>query len=427
MRRLATALLSLALIADAHAATKKHSATSTKKSTAVKRTVSSAKKTTVTRHATVHAGPHAGRATAHSSTKSVVGHRGQRNVVAVSHGHSTRHRYVEHFSAPSFTDNLDNLTLGDVTAGEDPTVRAALIQALGNFNGTALAIDPKSGRLLAMVNQKLALGPGAEPCSTIKLSVSLAALSEGLIKRDTPVNIGGHYSLNLTTALAKSVNPFFEVLGRRLGFEKVKHYSNELGLGELAGYNIHGEQLGIYPDHELPQASGGVGRMCSFGEGISMTPLQLGAIVSAIANGGTLYYLQHPTTPEEIADFTPKIKRQLNIGPIIPEITPGMAGAVSYGTARSLKVNFSDFPVLGKTGTCSNNGTRYGWFGSFADTPNGRIVAVFFLTGGRPTFGPKAAELSGIFYRGLADRNYFLHTAKVIPPNAPAIGAPTEQ
>ena len=40
---------------------------------------------------------------------------------------------------------------------------------------------------------------------------------------------------------------------------------------------------------------GGVGKMCSFGESISMTPLQLGALVSAIANGGTLYYLQHPT------------------------------------------------------------------------------------------------------------------------------------
>ena len=51
------------------------------------------------------------------------------------------------------------------------------------------------------------------------------------------------------------------------------------------------------------QALGGVGRMCSFGESVSMTPLQLGAIVSAIANGGTLYYLQHPETAEEAANF----------------------------------------------------------------------------------------------------------------------------
>ncbi len=159
-----------------------------------------------------------------------------------------------------------------------------------------------------------------------------------------------------------------------------------------------------------------------------MTPLQLGAIVSAIANGGTLYYLQHPTTPEEVASFEPKVKRKLDIGPIIPEILPGMAGAVNFsnGTGRSVRVNFSEFPVLGKTGTCSNNGTRYGWFGSFADTPNGRVVAVFFLTGGRPTFGPKAAELSGIFYRALADRSYFARTTPNIPTSAPALGNPAQ-
>ena len=85
-----------------------------------------------------------------------------------------------------------------------------------------------------------------------------------------------------------------------------------------------------------------------------------------------------------------------------------MEGAVQYGTARSLRANFNEFPVMGKTGTCSNNGTRFGWFGSYADTPNGRIVTVFFLEGGRPTFGPKAAELTGEFYRALWDKSYFL-------------------
>jgi len=315
-----------------------------------------------------------------------------------------RVRYTEHFTANSFAENL---TSGDVTAGEDPVVRAAAVEALGNMNGTAVAIDPSSGRILAMVNQKLALSSGAEPCSTIKLMVSLAALDEGLINKDTPVNLGGHYTMTLTKALALSINPYFEQLGRMLGFERVKHYANQFGLGELAGYNIEGEQLGVYPDQPLPESKGGVGRMCSFGESISMTPLQLGALTSAIANGGTLYYLQHPESPEEVANFTPKVKRILDIAPLIPEMRDGMMGAVDYGTARSLKVNFHEFPVLGKTGTCSNNGTRFGWFASYAETPAGRIVTVFFLEGGRPTFGPKAAELTGVFYRGLASRNYF--------------------
>ena len=313
-------------------------------------------------------------------------------------------RLVERFTASSYADDV---TLGDLSTGEDPVVRNAAIQALGNLNGTALAIDPSTGRILAMVNQKLALSSGAEPCSTIKIAVTLAALDEGLITRDTPVNLGGHYSLTLTPALAHSVNPYFETLGRKMGFERVKHYANEFGLGELAGYNIPGEQLGVYPDTELPAAQGGVGRMCSFGESISMTPLQLGALVSAVANGGTLYYLQHPQSAQEVSNFVPKVKRTLDIAPLIPEMRDGLEGAVDYGTARSLRASFREFPVLGKTGTCSNNGTRLGWFASYADTPNGRIVTVVFLEGGRPTFGPKAAEVTGQFYRALWDNSYF--------------------
>jgi cell division protein FtsI/penicillin-binding protein 2 len=157
--------------------------------------------------------------------------------------------------------------------------------------------------------------------------------------------------------------------------------------------------------------------MCSFGEGISMTPLQLGAMVSAIANGGTLYYLQHPTSPDEVADFQPKIKRHLDIAPLIPEISDGMAGAVNYGTARSLRLNFNEEEILGKTGTCSRAGTRFGWFASYANTDVGRIVVVVFLQGGRPTFGPKAAEISGRLYRNLFVHNFF--AGRPLPP-APA-------
>jgi beta-lactamase class D len=328
----------------------------------------------------------------------------------------------ERFYASSFADT--DLTQGDVTAGEDPVVREAAIAALGNMNGTVVAIDPSNGRILAMVNQKLALSSGAEPCSTIKVSVALAALEEGIITKDTPVNLGGSYHLNLTEALAHSNNLYFETLGRRLGFERVRHYANEFGLGELAGYNIPGEQLGIYPDQPLPDDRGGVGRMCSFGESVSMTPLQLGALVASIANGGTLYYLQHPTSPDEVLNFQPRIKRTLDIARLIPEIQDGMHAAVEYGTARSLRANFNQFPVMGKTGTCSNNGTRFGWFASYADTQYGRIVTVIFLEGGRPTFGPKAAELTGFFYRNLWDHSYFV--AKQ-PTDATPAGASAAQ
>ena len=315
-----------------------------------------------------------------------------------------RHRYYERFTASSFVNGV--VGEGDVTAGEDPVVRQAAIDAMGDMNGTAVVIDPANGRILAMVNQKLALSPGAEPCSTIKLSVALAALSEGLVTRDTPVQLAG-FRMNMTEAIAHSNNLYFEELGRELGFERVRHYATQFGLGELAGYHIQGEQLGIYPDHELPASEGGVGRMCSFGQGVSMTPLQLGALVAAIANGGTLYYLQHPTSPEDVASFQPKVKRTLDIARYVPDLQDGMAGAVEYGTARRLRANFHELPVFGKTGTCSDKGTRFGWFAAYSDTPQGNLVTVFFLEGGRPTFGPRAAELTGEFYKNLWDRNYF--------------------
>jgi penicillin-binding protein 2 len=315
------------------------------------------------------------------------------------------HRYYERFHMSSFAEDI---TDGDITAGEDPIVRQAAIDALGNMNGTVVAVEPTSGRILAMVNQKLALSSGAQPCSTIKLSVALAALSEGLISKETPVALGRRYRMNLTTALAHSNNAYFEALGRQLGFEKVAYYAHEYGLGELAGYNIAGEQLGAYPEQAIPEKLGGVGKMCSFGEGVSMTPLQLGAMVSAIANGGTLYYLQHPSKPEDVADFQPRVKRQLDIAPVIPELSDGMSGAVRFGTARSLRLNFNEEEILGKTGTCSHEGTRYGWFASYANTSIGRVVLVVFLQGGRPTFGPKAAEIAGRIYRNMYDHKFFI-------------------
>ena len=383
-------LIPCAVSAATIAAPKAHSSHS--KSAKISESASAQKKMAKTRHSSKTA------ASRNRSTHAVT--KASYTVTATS----KRHKYYERFSGNSFA--LDQ-TEGDITAGEDPVVRAAAIDALGNMNGTVVAIDPDSGRILAMVNQKLALSAGAQPCSTIKVAVALAALSENVITKDTLVPLGKYYKMDLTTALAHSNNAYFEALGRKLGFDKVSYYSHQFGLGELAGYDIQGEQPGIYPDEEISAKLGGVGKMCSFGEGVSMTPLQLGALVAAISNGGTLYYLQHPTSPEDIAGFQPRVKRHLDIAPLLPEMSDGMAGAVEYGTARSVRENFAFEPVLGKTGTCSRAGTRFGWFASYANTSMGRIVTVVFLQGGRPTYGPKAAELAGRMYRNLYDHNFF--------------------
>ncbi len=358
----------------------------------------------VTSHRSHHAVAHRSSAASHRTGRaaSTTSHATLRRASLRTH----RHRYYERFHCELI--RFERYLRGWTTRpARTPVVRQAAIDALGDMNGTAVVIDPSNGRILAMVNQKLALSPGAEPCSTIKITVAMAALSEGIVSRVTMVHLPG-FRMNMTQALAHSNNLYFEELGRELGFDRVRHYATQFGLGELAGYNIPGEQLGVYPDEPIPTSEGGVGRMCSFGQGVSLTPLQLGAFVAALANGGTLYYLQHPTTPVEIAGFEPEgDQRTLDIAKFVPDLQDGMAGAVEYGTARRLRANFQEFPVFGKTGTCSDKGTRFGWFASYSQTPLGAMVTVFFLEGGRPTFGPRAAELTGEFYRNLQNSNYF--------------------
>src|SRR6266446_6897483 len=238
-------------------------------------------------------------------------------------------------------------TKDDVASYDDPVVREASVAALGRNDGSVVAIDPSTGRILSVVNQKLAFSSGYIPCSTIKPVIAVAALQEGIVTRDTMIRVAPRKYLNLTEALAHSNNPFFEELGRRMGFATVSHYGRLLGLGELAGYQIPEEHPGGFPSE--PPLNGGVARMSSFGEGIQMTPLQLGALVSSFANGGTLYYLQYPRTAEERQNFEPRIKRTLNIEALLPEVRDGMLAAVLYGTGHRSYIS-EDEQALGKTG-----------------------------------------------------------------------------
>lgn len=305
------------------------------------------------------------------------------------------------YGVPTFTDSEK----GDVATYDDPVVRKAAVDALGRYNGSVVAIDPASGRILTVVNQNLAFSAGFIPCSTIKPVIAVAALQEGVVTRDTMIRVAPRKYLNLTEALAHSNNAFFEELGRRMGFDTVSHYGHLLGLGELAGYQIPEEHPGGFPSE--PPSFGGVARMSSFGQGIQMTPLQLGALVSSIANGGTLYYLQYPRTPEEQTNFTPRIKRQLNIEALLPEVRDGMLAAVLYGTARLSYIS-DDAQALGKTGTCSDSASRLGWFVSYADQAHPKIVLVVLMRGHTKAIrGPMAAGVAGRIYRRLNDVNYF--------------------
>lgn len=317
---------------------------------------------------------------------------------------SRSHRYTRYSDVPTFADS----TSTDDATYDDPEVRTAAVAALGRYNGAVVAVDPNTGRILTVVNQKLAFGDGYIPCSTIKPTIALAALEENVITPDTMLKVGRRRYMNLTDAMAHSNNEFFEQLGTRLGFETVSRYGRLLGFGELAGYNLPEEHPGSFPT--APPAHGGVARMSSYGEGIQVTPLQLAALAAAFANGGTLYYLQYPHSKEESESFAPKVKRELNIGPILPEIREGMLAAVLYGTGKSSYDRGGDELPIGKTGTCDDHTTpsKIGWFLTYADETHPKIALAVLLRGNtRRVKGPTAAQVAGILYRRLREQNYF--------------------
>ncbi|MGH9558685.1 MAG: penicillin-binding transpeptidase domain-containing protein [Bryobacteraceae bacterium] len=326
--------------------------------------------------------------------------------VAMSLVSTTHHRARRHVSSgPWRVPNFADSTVGDFIDGDNLMVRRAAVDALGRLNGTIVVTNPETGRVLTIVNQKLAFEDGFEPCSTVKVPVALAALSEGVVERDTPIRIYGRTTFTMTTALARSNNQYFANLGQRLGFDRVSYYAKLFGLGEKAGLNIEGEQPGILPT-AVPKD--GIGMMTSFGEGIAMTPLEYAALIGAVANGGTLYYLQYPRTEVEARAMIPRVKRHLDIAQWIPEIRPGMMGAVEYGTAR--RIGFDpDEPVFGKTGTCTDerSPTHLGWFGSFTEVGNQKLVVVVLLTGGSVVSGPAASGVAGQVYKNLNEATYF--------------------
>lgn len=336
------------------------------------------------------------------------------NYTPATRGANSRYRvrqnpYVGFWTVPNFADATD----GDVIDGEDLEVRRAAVEALNGLNGSVVVADANTGRILTMVNQKVALQNGFQPCSTVKILSSVAGVMEGQYNARKVQKLGRDY-MDMTTALARSNNPYFANIGRKLGYEKISHYAQLLGYGEKAGLNIPGEQPGIWPDREV---ASGIGMMTSFGDGINLTPLQLTSMLAAIANGGTMYYLQYPRTQAEAEAFQPQVKRRLTeLAPAFTEIRPGMQGAVEFGSARRAAYDQHE-PIFGKTGTCthSDHRTHLGWFGSFNEIGDRKLVVTVVLTGGKLVNGPVASGVAGSVYKKLNEKQYFAANPQFVP------------
>src|SRR5271156_1325827 len=159
---------------------------------------------------------------------------------AVAFGAAPAHRA---YSSRHLVSNFDPAK-DDSVEYDEPQIRELAIAALGHEKGSVVAVDPTNGRILTIVDQKMAFSAGFEPCSTIKPFVALAGLEEGVITRDTMLRVGNRRYMDLTEAMAHSNNKFFEAVGSELGFDRLIKYHQLVGLGQRVGYNIPEEQPG---------------------------------------------------------------------------------------------------------------------------------------------------------------------------------------
>jgi penicillin-binding protein 2 len=234
---------------------------------------------------------------------------------------------------------------------------------------------------------------------------------------------GAHGGLDLSEAIQKSCNPYFNKMANALGSTRMTDGFQLLGFGLQTGVELPGEDPGILPGNRIWRTSIRPGAsmtpaltaMLSIGQGdASATPLQVAAMVAAIANGGRYYKprlvrkVTHPLRGTLIED-EPILKVDLlkegNIRPAdLERIRKGMWLAVNKpgGTARSAKL--PDVEVAAKTGTAqtSDRGKKShnSWTVAFAPYDEPRYAIAVVVQGGK-SGGKVASPLVHLILRGL--------------------------
>src|SRR5436190_11532386 len=216
----------------------------------------------------------------------------------------------------------------DNADGEDPQVRAAAVNALGNRAGTVVVMEAQTGKVVTIVNQDWAIRNSFKPCSTIKLVTGVAGLNENIIDSEGHIT-NSSMSMPLVYALAKSNNAYFQRVGINMGSTKMVQYARMLGLGEKTGINAEGETPGKVPFNNNNA------RIYSHGDDFEVTPLQLAVLVSSLSNGGEKVVPQIARPHVERTAFTPMIQRTVSLPQrSIEGVLPGMMGAAEFGTAH---------------------------------------------------------------------------------------------
>lgn len=285
---------------------------------------------------------------------------------------------------------LPSVILPPDASEKDRAVGEACRRALEGRRGSVVAMDPRTGRVIALVNPAYGLFKAYTPCSVFKIVVAIAGLSEGVVRPERTYTCAGgcwiwpgHGPIDLRRALAVSCNPYFEWIGEQLGYDKIQRYAHLLGLGSPSGINLTGETTGKLPRSVRPTA---VGHLSSHASGIAASPLQVAVLLSAAINGGIVFQPQ----VSGAAGFVTRERWRLPPGTVLSGLADGFVAAVNEGSASS--AFDPDISVAGKTGSCAH----LGWFASYAPADQPEVVVVVFIRGGN---GHQASAIAGRIYQ----------------------------
>jgi len=335
--------------------------------------------------------------------------------------------YLTGTANDQFFDQLSSIFTGASPKGAaveltiDPVAQQAAWDALGDYRGSVVAIDPSTGAILAMVSkpsfdpnllaahdtssvisahEQLSADPTSpldnraiagdlyHPGSVFKVLTTAAALDSGAYKPDTAIpnpptlklplsnsvisnaeggTCGGGETVALRDALRLSCNIPFAQIGASLGDDVLGQYAEAFGFGDRVQVPMPATASVFPDDMDEPQLM-----LSSFGQAsVRTTPLQIAMVTAAVANGGSL---MQPTLVErilapdltELVAFEPSVYSEPISAETAQTMVPMMVANVANGAASNARMNGVD--VGGKTGTAQNSegSPNTLWFTGFA-------------------------------------------------------------
>jgi len=323
--------------------------------------------------------------------------------------------------------DVESIKGKDLVLGIDVNLQKIAEEELKGKSGAVVAIEPKTGEILAMVSapdfdlnqfsyvtpksylQKLYTDPlkpqfnrstmaAHPPGSTFKILCAIAGLELGVINENSTLFCGGgftfgrffkchgaHGSVNVIHAIEKSCNTFFYQLIFKIGLDRLAQFAWKFGLGHKTGVDINEESAGLIPTSKYYEKIYGKnwpqGIMVSLGIGqgeISTTPLQLAFYTALIANNGKSF-IPHLVKGylDENKKFVPLKYPEVNTNvsqKTFDIVKQGMF-LVVQGSGTGTSIRIPDLPISGKTGTAQNpHGKDHAWFICFAPSDNPKIA-----------------------------------------------------